>query len=32
MMEEDEEQWSPTGYYWYDGELIPIERQRLTND
>ena len=32
LIEEDEEQWCPTGYYWYDGELIPIEPQRLTND
>ena len=30
MIEEDEEQWCPTGYYWYDGELIPIRPQRLT--
>ena len=27
-----EEQLSPIGYYWYDGELIPIEPQRLTNE
>ena len=32
LIEEDEEQWSPTGYYWYDGDLIPIEHQRLTRE
>ena len=26
------EQSSPIGYYWYNGELIPIKPQRLTTE
>jgi hypothetical protein len=28
----EEELWSPEGYYWYDGELIPISSSRLTKE
>jgi len=32
LIEEDEELWSPMGYYWYDSKLIPVERQQLTTE
>ena len=32
LKEEDEELSAPQGYCWYDGELIPIRPQRLTNE
>lgn len=32
LIEEDEELWSPMGYYWYNGKLIPVKRQRLTRE
>jgi hypothetical protein len=28
----EEELWSPEGYYWYDGDLIPHYPSRLTNE
>lgn len=30
MIAADKEQWCPTGYYWYDGELIPIQSLPLS--
>ena len=26
----EDEQWSPVGYYWWDGELYPIQPKTLT--
>jgi hypothetical protein len=28
----EDEQWSPEGYCWYDGELLPIRPSRLTQE
>ncbi len=28
----EEEQWSPDGYYWYDGELFPVRQSTLTQE
>ena len=27
---DEDEQWSPVGYYWWDGELYPIQPETLT--
>ena len=29
---QEEEQWSPSGYSWYGGELIPNQPSRYTRD
>ncbi len=29
---QEEEQWSPQGYSWYDGELIPNRPSRYTSE
>jgi hypothetical protein len=28
----DDQQWSPEGYYWWDGELYPIRKPTLTTE
>jgi hypothetical protein len=29
---QEEELWSPDGYYWYNGELLENRRSQLTNE
>jgi len=29
---DEDEKWSPLGYYWWDGELLPIRPPTLTTE